>query len=154
MTNAPTPAPSTMVWFEKDEHAALLDFWDVYETHFDAISDASSAALADHPFFGPMMRSASPAATPVARSAPPSRVVTTEGRSTGVSSSASRSAATSRQQPERFTVTLPWFVTSRKVIATETRGQRQCEQHRRQQRLVVQPNSHGCHCCGIGNQRQ
>lgn len=43
--------------FTPDDRQGLEDFWNVYDAHFDEISDEARTHLADDPEFGPLMKS-------------------------------------------------------------------------------------------------
>src|SRR5260221_3773190 len=42
-----------------EDRQGFKAFWEVYEAHYNEISEASSRDLADHPEFGPLLRAAS-----------------------------------------------------------------------------------------------
>jgi rsbT co-antagonist protein RsbR len=42
--------------FTPDDRAGLEDFWNVYDAHYDEISDDARARLTDDPEFGPLMK--------------------------------------------------------------------------------------------------
>jgi rsbT co-antagonist protein RsbR len=43
-----------------EDREAFKAFWEVYEAHYDEVSEASRAQIADHPEFGPLMRAIPP----------------------------------------------------------------------------------------------
>jgi len=55
-----TDSASAIVWLPT-EQAALKDFWEIYDTHYDELTKATSDALADDPAFGPILKVMSPA---------------------------------------------------------------------------------------------
>jgi PAS domain S-box-containing protein len=47
-------------WFSADQQGALLDYWNVYEAHYDEIQRRSMTQLKVHPTFGPMIAAMPP----------------------------------------------------------------------------------------------
>jgi PAS domain S-box-containing protein len=68
---SPSGAPR---WPGPERREALLDFWRVYDAHYQQISDAMLPGLADHPQFGPVLRAAPPEVMEAQRAASRARL--------------------------------------------------------------------------------